>query len=84
MDLTLTNSVGLLNFQGSPPLHRLFLGPCLFRGFGFVIDLEDEEKNNVIDAVIAHEIAHQWWAHQLVGANMQGTHFKESFSDIPL
>ena len=43
--------------------------------FGFVIDLEDEEKNNVIDAVIAHEIAHQWWAHQLVGANMQGATF---------
>ncbi len=50
--------------------------------FGFVIDLEDEEKNNVIDAVIAHEIAHQWWAHQLVGANMQGaTLLSESFSE---
>ena len=50
--------------------------------FGFVIDLEDEEKNNVVDAVIAHEIAHQWWAHQLVGANMQGaTLLSESFSE---
>ena len=50
--------------------------------FGFVIDLEDEEKNNVIDAVIAHEIAHQWWAHQLVGADMQGaTLLSESFSE---
>ncbi|MGB0366819.1 MAG: ABC transporter permease/M1 family aminopeptidase [Flavobacteriaceae bacterium] len=50
--------------------------------FGFVIDLEDEEKNNVIDAVIAHEMAHQWWAHQLVGANMQGgTLLSESFSE---
>ena len=50
--------------------------------FGFVINLEDEEKNNVIDAVIAHEMAHQWWAHQLVGANMQGgTLMSESFSE---
>lgn len=50
--------------------------------FGFVINLEDEEKNNVIDAVIAHEMAHQWWAHQLVGANMQGgTMLSESFSE---
>ena len=50
--------------------------------FGFVIDLEDEEQNNVIDAVIAHEMAHQWWAHQLVGANMQGgTMMSESFSE---
>lgn len=50
--------------------------------FGFVIDLEDEEENNVIDAVIAHEMAHQWWAHQVVGANMQGgTMMSESFSE---
>ena len=50
--------------------------------FGFVIDLEDEEQNNIIDAVIAHEMAHQWWAHQVVGANMQGgTMMSESFSE---
>jgi ABC-2 type transport system permease protein len=50
--------------------------------FGFVINLEDEDKNNVIDAVIAHEMAHQWWAHQVVGANMQGgTMLSESFSE---
>jgi len=50
--------------------------------FGFIIDLEDEEDNNVIDAVIAHEMAHQWWAHQLVGADMQGgTFLSEAFSE---
>lgn len=50
--------------------------------FGFIIDLEDEEKNNVIDAVIAHEMAHQWWAHQEVAANMQGgTMLTESFAE---
>ena len=50
--------------------------------FGFVIDLEDEEQNNIIDAVIAHEMAHQWWAHQVVGADMQGgTMMSESFSE---
>lgn len=40
--------------------------------FGFIVNLEDEEKNNVVDAVIAHEMAHQWWAHQEVGAKVQG------------
>lgn len=51
-------------------------------GFGFVIDLRDAEKNNVIDFVIAHEMAHQWWAHQVVGANMQGgTMLSESFAE---
>ena len=50
--------------------------------FGFITNLEDVEGNNVVDAVIAHEIAHQWWAHQLVGADMQGgTMLSESFSE---
>lgn len=50
--------------------------------FGFIINLEDTSKNNVIDAVIAHEMAHQWWAHQEVGATMQGgTMLTESFAE---
>ena len=50
--------------------------------FGFIIDLENEDKNNVIDAVIAHEMAHQWWAHQEVAAKMQGgTMLTESFAE---
>jgi hypothetical protein len=50
--------------------------------FGFIVNLENEEDNNVIDAVIAHEIAHQWWAHQVMGANMQGsTMLSESFAE---
>lgn len=50
--------------------------------FGFIIDLEEETENNVIDAVIAHEMAHQYWAHQLIGAYMQGsTMLSESFSE---
>lgn len=49
---------------------------------GFIINLEDETENNVVDAVIAHEMAHQWWAHQVAGANMQGaTLLSESFSE---
>jgi len=50
--------------------------------FGFVVNLEDETENNVIDAVISHEMAHQWWAHQVVGAFMQGsTLMSESFAE---
>jgi len=49
--------------------------------FGFIIDLEDEGDNNVVESVIAHEMAHQWWAHQEVSASMQGgTMLTESFS----
>ncbi|PWJ34184.1 ABC transporter permease/M1 family aminopeptidase [Sediminitomix flava] len=50
--------------------------------FGFIINLEDETENNVIDAVIAHEMAHQWWAHQEIGAEMEGgTMLTEAFAE---
>ncbi|MCA1753050.1 MAG: hypothetical protein LC670_14925, partial [Flavobacteriales bacterium] len=50
--------------------------------FGFITNLEDENDNNVIDAVIAHEMAHQWWAHQEIPAMMQGgTMLTESFAE---
>ncbi len=49
---------------------------------GFITNLEDEEKNNVVDAVIAHEMGHQWWAHQVIGSTMQGsTMLSESFAE---
>lgn len=49
---------------------------------GFIINLENENDNNIVDAVIAHEMAHQYWAHQVIGANMQGaTMLSESFAE---
>ncbi|EZH75616.1 hypothetical protein ATO12_02175 [Aquimarina atlantica] len=51
-------------------------------GGGFTTDLSNQNDNNVIEAIIAHEMAHQYWAHQVVGANMQGaTMLSESFSE---
>lgn len=41
---------------------------------GFIAHV-DEKKPNDIDYpyyVTAHEVAHQWWAHQVVGGNVQG------------
>lgn len=50
--------------------------------FGFIADLRDTTKNNVINAVVAHEMGHQWWAHQVLGATMQGaTMLSESFAE---
>jgi len=39
---------------------------------GFIADFRDEEKIDYVTYVTAHELAHQWWAHQVVGANVQG------------
>ena len=33
---------------------------------------DDPEKIDYATFVTAHELAHQWWAHQVVGADMQG------------
>ena len=51
-------------------------------GGGFITDLRDKNDNNVIYSIIAHEMAHQYWGHQLVGANIEGTTMlSESFAE---
>lgn len=51
---------------------------------GFVADVDDT-KDDAVDypfSVTAHEVAHQWWAHQVIGANVQGaTMLSESLSE---
>ena len=39
---------------------------------GFVADLRDEHALDLVFYVTAHELAHQWWGHQVAGARMQG------------
>ncbi|MEL6942303.1 MAG: M1 family aminopeptidase, partial [Bacteroidota bacterium] len=48
---------------------------------GFIADLKDEEDIDGVYYVVAHEMAHQWWAHQVIGAEMQGaTLLSETFA----
>lgn len=39
---------------------------------GFISRYQDPSKIDMVTYVGAHEIAHQWWAHQLIGADQQG------------
>lgn len=39
---------------------------------GFTADLRDPSKIDYVYYVTAHELAHQWWAHQVLGADVQG------------
>ena len=39
---------------------------------GFIANLEDEEEIDYVYYVTAHEVAHQWWAHQVIGGDVQG------------
>ncbi len=40
---------------------------------GFTADLRDPIRIDYAYYVTAHELAHQWWAHQVLGANVQGS-----------
>ena len=42
---------------------------------GFTADLRDDRHIDFVFYVTAHEMAHQWWAHQVIGARMQGMTF---------
>ncbi|WKD86334.1 hypothetical protein KCTC32516_01704 [Polaribacter huanghezhanensis] len=53
-------------------------------GFGFIAAVDDKNKDGVDYpfAVTVHEVAHQWWAHQVIGADVLGaTMLSESMSE---
>jgi ABC-type transport system involved in multi-copper enzyme maturation permease subunit len=39
---------------------------------GFIADISKPDDIDMVYYVVAHEMGHQWWAYQVVGANMQG------------
>jgi hypothetical protein len=50
---------------------------------GFIAEVDDDKPDDVDFPfyVTAHELGHQWWAHQLIGAGVQGaTMMSETFS----
>src|SRR5262245_11150332 len=43
--------------------------------FGFLSDNRDPANIDHVWQVTAHEVAHQWWAHQVTGADVPGAQF---------
>ena len=41
-------------------------------GLGFIADYRDPTRIDMVTYIAAHEFAHQWWGHQMVGADQQG------------
>ena len=39
---------------------------------GFIANLNHPDDIDTVFYVVAHEMAHQWWAHQVIGADMEG------------
>src|SRR6185369_13705869 len=42
-------------------------------GIGFIERLKDGDDIDLLYFVNAHELAHQWWGHQLIGSMTQGS-----------
>ena len=42
-------------------------------GIGFIADLRDKDDIDYVFYVTAHEVAHQWWGHQVGAAEVQGS-----------
>jgi len=64
----------ILEFPNYSSFAQSFANTIPFsESIGFIADLRDTSKIDYVYYVTAHEVAHQWWAHQVIGANMQGS-----------
>jgi aminopeptidase N len=63
----------IIEFPDYAQFAQAFAGTMPYsEGIGFIADLSDKTKIDYVTYVAAHELGHQWWAHQAVGADMQG------------
>ncbi|OOG59549.1 M1 family aminopeptidase [Rhodanobacter sp. C03] len=64
----------ILEFPNYAAFAQSFANTIPFsESIGFIADLRDKSKIDYVYYVTAHEVAHQWWAHRVIGANMQGS-----------
>jgi len=65
--------VRILEFPNYQTFAQSFANTIPFsESFGFIADLRDKEAIDYVFYVTAHEMAHQWWGHQVTAANVQG------------
>lgn len=63
----------IIEFPRTAAFAQAFPGTMPYsESIGFIADLKDPEDIDFVFYVVAHEMAHQWWAHQVIGAKMQG------------
>jgi hypothetical protein len=63
----------VIEFPGYSSFAQAFANTMPYsESIGFVADTSDPEKIDYVTYVTAHELAHQYWAHQVIGADMQG------------
>ena len=63
----------IVEFPNYAQFAQAFAGTMPYsEGIGFIADLSDPDQIDYVTYVVAHELGHQWWAHQVIGADMQG------------
>jgi aminopeptidase N len=64
----------IIEFPGYAGFAQAFAGTMPYsESIGFAADVRDPESIDYVSYVTAHEVAHQYWAHQVVGGDMQGS-----------
>jgi ABC-type transport system involved in multi-copper enzyme maturation permease subunit len=67
------NYARIVEFPGYASFAQAFAGTMPYsESAGFNANTDDPEKIDFTTYVVAHEMAHQYWAHQVIGADMQG------------
>ncbi|HET7434113.1 MAG TPA: M1 family aminopeptidase [Thermoanaerobaculia bacterium] len=63
----------VVEFPGYLSFAQAFAGTIPFsEEVGFTASYENPETIDYVTGITAHELAHQWWAHQVIGAEMEG------------
>ncbi|MFO0335208.1 MAG: M1 family metallopeptidase, partial [Pseudomonadota bacterium] len=72
----------IIEFPGYEDFAQAFANTIPYsESIGFVVRAADPDKIDMVTYVTAHEIAHQWWAHQVMASGQQGaTMLIESFA----
>ncbi len=63
----------IIEFPGYDSFAQAFAGTMPYsESIGFAADVRDPETIDYVSYITAHELGHQYWAHQVIGADMQG------------
>lgn len=63
----------IIEFPGYQSFAQAFAGTMPYsESVGFAADVRDPEEIDYVTYITAHELGHQYWAHQIVGGDMQG------------
>jgi ABC-2 type transport system permease protein len=64
----------IIEFPGYASFAQAFAGTMPYsESIGFAANTSDPDAIDYVTYVTAHELAHQYWAHQVIGADMQGS-----------